>query len=86
MVVGTGAEVPASCIGSNVGSSDGGAIGKGWTAVKDHFLLPALGPMVVVVGTGAVGKGWVAIRGRFLLWGQWWWWLGWRWLAKVGLL
>jgi len=35
-----------------------GAVGKGGVAVREHFLLPALGAMVVVVGCGGSWQRW----------------------------
>ena len=42
-------------------------VGKGGLATRDHFLLPALQAIEVVVEAGVVGKGGVAVRDHFLL-------------------
>ena len=42
-------------------------VGKGGRSTRDHFLLPVLGAIKVVVEAGLVGKGGLAVRDHFLL-------------------
>ena len=47
-----------------------GAVRKSGVAVREHFLLPSLGAMVVVVEVVAVGKSGAAVREHLLPWEQ----------------
>ena len=47
-----------------------GAVGKGWVAVREHFLCHGLGAMMVVVQVKAVGKSGLAVSDHFLHWEQ----------------
>lgn len=48
-----------------------GTVGKGGAAVREHFLLPGVGAMVLVVQVEAIGKSGLSVRELSLHWEQW---------------